>query len=468
MKKSQVVDKLTPIQVKKSIVVRKSLLHRNSCMSALRMIVMSTLGQGMKAKYDFEGANIKAVLRTATGCADEESCAKVSIAVVQNTSGDTSHVNIDSTFTMLENMIVNELNAAMQMNNSKPYSSKKNSKNDSIEQTEIEMYVFEILNLILSLLPNASALNIVLRKSVIESLFEYLDKCSFPIRRCIYRIIRISFCDARCNEELFGMKKKKCFVNQLLFKIGTFYLECSGTNVWGETAKNKDNNQKVKYGSIPSTGIAAAGIGDFSSNICCEEVCLLRTLQRNVLWSEIINEEIESSLKSNSPLELVAGTFALLGGHFESIRVGGRVKLLSHESAHSTVSPTASGLVVHVNKVNGTALVAFNVSIDLIPENVKLEDLISIDEVSPHTELESRNYNAILEGVKRFMANEKCKVDKTYADTLLQCMAAKCFQHLVQSVSIFDASLDLFPALLDKAAKQMDLTSFIERPFFGK
>mgnify|MGYP004299066681 CR=1 FL=1 len=48
---------------------------------------------------------------------------------------------------MLENMIVNELNAAMQMNNSKPYSSKKNSKNDSIEQTEIEMYVFEILNL---------------------------------------------------------------------------------------------------------------------------------------------------------------------------------------------------------------------------------------------------------------------------------------------------------------------------------
>ena len=69
------------------------------------MIVMSTLGQGMKAKYDFEGANIKAVLRTATGCADEESCAKVSIAVLQNTSGDTSHVNIDSTFTMLENMI---------------------------------------------------------------------------------------------------------------------------------------------------------------------------------------------------------------------------------------------------------------------------------------------------------------------------------------------------------------------------
>ena len=123
--------------------------------------------------------------------------------------------------------------------------------------------------------------------------------------RCIYRIIRISFCDARCNEELFGMKKKKCFVNQLLFKIGTFYLECSGTNVWGETGKNKGNNQKVKYASIPSIGIAAAGIGDFSSNICCEEVCLLRTLQRNVLWSEIINEEIESSLKSNSPLSLL-------------------------------------------------------------------------------------------------------------------------------------------------------------------
>ena len=32
---------------------------------------MSTLGGGAKAKYDYEAASIKSVLRTATGCADE-------------------------------------------------------------------------------------------------------------------------------------------------------------------------------------------------------------------------------------------------------------------------------------------------------------------------------------------------------------------------------------------------------------
>ena len=74
---------VSPI-VRKGVNLRSHLLHRSACVSALRLIIMSTLGGGAKAKYDYEAASIKSVLRTATGCADE-SCAKVGIAVVQNT-----------------------------------------------------------------------------------------------------------------------------------------------------------------------------------------------------------------------------------------------------------------------------------------------------------------------------------------------------------------------------------------------
>lgn len=76
---------VSPIVVRKTVNVRSRLLHRNACLSALRLIIMSTLGGGARAKYDYESASIKSVFRTATGCADEESCAKVGIAVVQNT-----------------------------------------------------------------------------------------------------------------------------------------------------------------------------------------------------------------------------------------------------------------------------------------------------------------------------------------------------------------------------------------------
>ena len=64
---------------------KPSVAPERMCISFLRLIIMSTLGGGAKAKYDYEAASIKSVLRTATGCADEESCAKVGIAVVQNT-----------------------------------------------------------------------------------------------------------------------------------------------------------------------------------------------------------------------------------------------------------------------------------------------------------------------------------------------------------------------------------------------
>ena len=55
---------------------------------------------------------------------------------------------------------------------------------------------------------------------------------------------------------------------------------------------------------------------------------------------------------------------------------------MSKDNLDSASSATAQ-VVVHIDRMNGTALVAFNVSIDLIPEKVT-EDLISIDEVLPY------------------------------------------------------------------------------------
>ncbi len=444
---------LSPIVIKKSASIRPGLLHRNACMSALRVIIMSTLGGGAKSKYEYEGAKIKAVLRTATGCADEESCAKVSIAVVQNTANNSS-ISCSNAYNMLEDLIVNELNAAIEMSDLSASDTSYNR--NSLEHAEIEMRVFEILNLILSLLPNAPAKNIVLRQSVIKSLFAYLEKGSFPIRRCIYRIIRSSFCDDKFHETLLGMTKNE-YVNKLLRKVGNFYLNKKHNNIYDADAAKMD--------AKGNGGVAVMGTGDFSTSVCCEEVCLLRTLQRNKFWSEIFNQEINFAFKENAPMELVAGVFALLGGHFETIRVGGRVRLISHENSDLSSGSSTSGLVVYVSKTNGTALVAFNVSVDLIPENVEIQDLISVDEVSPQTEIENGNYNDFVKCINRFVNNDNCEKNESYANKMLKCMAVKCFQHLVQTVVTFNASLGLFPAFLDNASKQMNLNSFVERHF---
>ena len=251
---------VSPIVVRKGMNVRSHLLHRNACVSALRLIIMSTLGGGAKAKYDYEAASIKSVLRTATGCADEESCAKVGIAVVQNTFVPKWAESSSNVYSLIEELVANELETAIKL--SGVQKEQINIIKD-IEQAEIEMHIREILNLVLSILPNAPAVKIILRTSVLNSLLSYLDIGSFPTRRCIYRILRTAFCDKSFNETLLSVPKKD-FIKNLVHNIGAFYLGSGVTN----TAE------------VDSAKTALLGLGDFRSYVCCEEVCLMRTLQR--------------------------------------------------------------------------------------------------------------------------------------------------------------------------------------------
>ena len=91
------------------------------------------------------------------------------------------------------------------------------------------MHIHEILNLVLSILPNAPAVKIILRTSVLNSLLSYLDIGSFPTRRCIYRILRTAFCDKSFNETLLSLPKKD-FIKNLVHNIGAFYLGSGVTN----------------------------------------------------------------------------------------------------------------------------------------------------------------------------------------------------------------------------------------------
>ena len=282
-----------------------------------------------------------------------------------------------------------------------------------------------------------------LRTQFLNSLLSYLDIGSFPTRRCIYRILRTAFCDKSFNETLLSVSKKD-FIKNLVHNIGAFYLGSGVTN----TAE------------VDSSKTALLGLGDFRSYVCCEEVCLMRTLQRSPLWSSVVDSELEIYLQEDSPLELIAGSFAVLGGNFECVRVGGRVKLVSKDNLDSASSATAAGVVVHIDRVNGTALVAFNVSIDLIPEKVNLEDLISIDEVLPYNvDVENpgkgQNFSRLLHAIERFIITNPENESSDYSHKILQCMAAKCLKYLVHRVSELNASIDVFRAVIDYASRQL-------------
>ena len=69
---------------------------------------------GAQKQYDYEAASIKSVLRTATGCADEESCAKVGIAVAKIHSY-LSGLRVYNVYSLIEELVANELETAIKL-----------------------------------------------------------------------------------------------------------------------------------------------------------------------------------------------------------------------------------------------------------------------------------------------------------------------------------------------------------------
>ena len=91
------------------------------------------------------------------------------------------------------------------------------------------------------------------------------------------------------------------------------------------------------------------GSGISNSATVDDEIMLIRRLLNNTIWSTIVKEVIINTLidstppkKDTTPLtssshRLLIACFSILGGHVESIRVGGRIKVLSSTGTNTGV-----------------------------------------------------------------------------------------------------------------------------------
>ena len=447
--KIKIGEAIPSIESKNPNALSSIVSHRQACLCALQVISVSTAGGGREAKYDYEAASLRGTLRTATGCADEETYAKASMAAVSLSGKMKTHFEID----VLKNIIKTELEHTVSY-------FKDQDSNSLIGPNEAQMHLYETILLLKSLLPSPVALKWVLDKDVLRPLEYFMAHGALRIRRLIIRIFRVILCHPDFDENMLSLSKSE-FVLKNVNAIGGYYL-----------LSEKKASVEPNF-----------GIGDIEMQLCCERVGLVRTLQQCQGWVASIEAALGSIIQDAGAAlpkkagdsggtgvthlgdhlaASMVGLLCIIGGHIECFRVGGNVKVYNNDTSSAASSAQAAGTIIHLSHEHGFAQVVFNKSIDATPDKLNLSDLVPVDEIVADgkivVQLGEDSCKRLLSALQCFLAPTE---NLPIGDSILKCIATRALGHLIQTVPMFSSTDAFFTALVNTAVSQSSLDSFV-------
>lgn len=295
----------------------------------------------------------------------------------------------------------------------------------------------------------------------LQILFDLLQNGTHRLRQTATRLLRVivPVVNADALVEIFGTSKAAA-----AHGVIDRFLDIAGKGLWHFQPNPNSSGPTFNVASASyGTKVSSAEITNFTYNFSSEVINMLRRLAASNLWGEYIKSSLVASLKSLR--DCFSGTvtpeesdqiytrglaaIAVLGGHIESLRIGGRVSLshtnlsatvLSFDCDINTAAAIQSATSAHIAMIETHEQKSSNTNV-LKAVRMNTEELRAVPETDcPYDSrsfegISNATVDALLPLLKRYSETEAGLIDPLSAITFSSTLKSICgMLHSVQGI----------------------------------